>query len=68
MTTKEAAAKLKIEPKHLRAILRDLGKGSKGKTYDLTATDVAAVEKYLKEIPAEPAAPKKKSTSKKKSA
>ena len=56
MTTKEAAAKLKINPKNLRAILRSIGKGSKGKGYDLKAADITAVEKHLA---AEPE-PKKK--------
>jgi hypothetical protein len=62
MTTKEAAKQLKLDPKHLRAILRNIGKGSKGKNYELTAADISAVEKHIASEPE----PKKKAAAKKK--
>ena len=52
MISKEAAKQLKLDPKHLRAILRSIGKGSKGKSYDLKAGDISAVEKHLASEPA----------------
>jgi len=54
MTTREAAAKLKINPKNLRSILRSEFKMKA--PYDLKAADVTKVEKHLA---AEPE-PKKK--------
>jgi hypothetical protein len=66
MTTKEAASKLKIEPKHLRSILRKIGRGSKGKGYELNAADITLVEKHLaSETVANEPAPKKKAAKKK---
>lgn len=50
MTTKEAAAKLKMNPKHLRSILRSEFKMKA--PYDLKAPDLAKVEKHLAAEPA----------------
>jgi hypothetical protein len=47
MTTRLAAARLKLNPKKLRAVLREIGIWSNRKSYDLTEADMAAVEKYL---------------------
>jgi hypothetical protein len=47
MTTRQVAARLKLNPKKLRAVLREIGIWSNRKSYDLTEADMASVEKYL---------------------
>ena len=50
--TNELAAKLKMKPKALRALLRDMGKGAKGEHYEWKERDlpklVAAIKEHKK--------------------
>ena len=49
LTTAQLAARLKMRPKQLRASLRNLGKGAKGKRYEFTDADVAKIRAAIKE-------------------
>jgi len=52
--TRELAAKLKLDPKHLRALLRGIGKGAKGQHYQWKENDlpklIAAIKTAKKEV------------------
>jgi hypothetical protein len=64
LSTKEAARELKIAPKRLRAIVRSIGNGSKGKRYAFTAAEIAKIEKHLRETEIVASAPAKKAKKK----
>lgn len=49
LTTAQLAARLKMKPKALRAALRSIGHGSKGKRYTFTQADVAKIRAAIKE-------------------
>jgi len=51
-TTKELAARLKMKPKSLRALLRGIGKGAKGERYQFHEKDVAKLIAAIKEAKA----------------
>lgn len=49
LTTTQLAARLKLKPKQLRAALRSIGKGSKGKRYTFKGEDVAKIRAAIRE-------------------
>jgi hypothetical protein len=52
LTTRELATRLKLDPKKLRALLREMGKGAKGDRYEFRETDlpklIAAIKDHAK--------------------
>lgn len=49
LTTAQLAARLKMKPKALRAALRSIGKGAKGKRYTFKDADVPKLRAAIKE-------------------
>src|SRR5260370_41091175 len=64
LSRKQAATELKIAPKRLRAIVRSIGDGSKGKRYAFTPAENAKIEKHLRETEIVASAPIKKAKKK----